>query len=175
VAVAFLVPELARWDALAEQPEGPPELLLLPLLSDERPLRGAAGLADWRLCGRLSRLLGAGRVDGALGETTLLPGGRLPFTRVVLYGLGESDRFDELRFKEAARGLRRVVKELGASRFALALPGRATGLIMARRALELWLDAGEVGGQAWIIEPQAAQKEMSEALGKASARPAQRA
>src|SRR5262245_1136662 len=115
--IAFLAPELARWDALSEQPGGPPELVALPFFADERPLRGAAGLADWRLCGRLSRLAAAGKIDGTAGECTLLPGMRLPFARLVLYGVGDSDRFDELRFKEAVRGLRRVVKELKASRY----------------------------------------------------------
>src|SRR4051812_45878205 len=98
--IAFLAPELARWDALADQPGGAPELLALPFFSDERPLRGAAGLADWRLCGRLSRLAQLGRIDGAVGESTLLPGMRLPFARLVLYGVGDSDQFDETRFKE---------------------------------------------------------------------------
>ena len=40
--------------------EGVPETLVLPFFADERPLRGAAGLCDWRLCGRLSRLLAVG-------------------------------------------------------------------------------------------------------------------
>lgn len=164
----FLAPELARWDALAEQPGGAPELLALPFFADERPLRGATGLADWRLCGRLSRLLAGGKIDGSTGECTMLPGMRLPFPRLLLYGVGDSDRFDELRFKEAVRGLRRVVKELKATRYALALPGRATGLIMARRALELWIEAGDPTADVWIIEPPAAQKEMSEGLSRAS-------
>ena len=65
--VRFVLTELARIDALRY------EAVALPFFEDERPLRGAAGLCDWRLCGRLSAILRGGRVTGALGELTLLP------------------------------------------------------------------------------------------------------
>ena len=44
------------------------EALCLFVAADERPLTGLAGLADWRLCGRLSRMLRSGIVTGAGGE-----------------------------------------------------------------------------------------------------------
>src|SRR5690349_4139868 len=99
MALAFVSPELQRWDQLVELDGRRPEALLLPFFSDERPLRGAAGLADWRLCGRLSKLLEGGRVVGAFGESTLLPGRLLPFEKVVLYGVGPSKQFDEGRYR----------------------------------------------------------------------------
>lgn len=163
----FLSPTLQRWDQLAESSDGPPELLALPFFEDERPLRGAAGLCDWRLCGRLSRLLLAGRIGGSFGETTLLPAQRLPWSKLLLFGLGASDRFDEAAYRESVEGLRQVIGRLGVRRYALALPGRSTGHIMARRALELWLAVPDAtAAEVWLIEPQAAQKEMSEALGR---------
>ncbi len=167
MGLSFLNPELSKWDALSEARE-PPELLVAPFFSDERPLRGTGGLADWRLCGRLSRLLAAGRVTGALGETTLLPSARLSFGKVVLYGLGPSEGFDEARFRAAARAIRKIVAGIGVARYALPLPGRSTGLIVARRALELWLEEAPAtdAGEVWLIEPQAAQKDMSDALGR---------
>ena len=166
MGLSFLPPDLSKWDALGE---ARPDLLVAPLFSDERPLRGAAGLADWRLCGRLSRLLAAGRVSGALGEATLLPAQRLAFPRLVLYGLGPSEGFDEARFREAARGIRKLARGLGARRFALPLPGRANGRIVARRALELWLEEEAAAGgddEVWLIEPQAGQKDMSDVIGR---------
>jgi hypothetical protein len=109
-------------------------------------------------------------VQGGDGETTLLPTSarRLPFGKLVLYGLGDSEFFDEGRYRAALAGLREVVGRLGVHRWALALPGRATGLIIARRALELFLDErrAPAADDVWLIEPQAAQKEMAEALGK---------
>jgi hypothetical protein len=172
--ISFLNPELSRWDGLGE---ARPELLVAPFFADERPLRGAAGLADWRLCGRLSRLLAAGRVGGAFGEATLLPGQKLAFPRVVLFGLGPSDGFDEPRFRAASRAIRELARGLGSTRYALPLPGRSTGRIMARRAVELWLEEGPASPEegclreeVWLIEEQAAQKDMSDALGKAARR-----
>src|SRR6266446_3210351 len=48
----------------------------------ERPLTGLAGLVDWRLSGRLSRLIRAGLVIGAAGEALLTPPGmRLAFKK----------------------------------------------------------------------------------------------
>jgi hypothetical protein len=71
----FLPVDLHRWD------RGPAaDVLAVPVWSDLRPLRGAAGLLDWRLCGRLSQLLREGRLCGALGNR-LLPGGPAPARR----------------------------------------------------------------------------------------------
>ena len=47
MALSVLPLDLARWDESAR------DCLVLPVFRDDRPLRGAAGLADWRLCGRL--------------------------------------------------------------------------------------------------------------------------
>ena len=37
------------------------------VVEDERPLSGAPGFLDWRLCGSLSRILHEGRFVGAAG------------------------------------------------------------------------------------------------------------
>jgi hypothetical protein len=163
--VNFLSAELAKWDSLRDGSIPPPELLALPFFADERPLRGAAGLVDWRLCGRLSRLLSAGRVSGARGEATLVPTGRLPFAKLLLYGLGDSERFSDEISRAAMHALRDMVARLGVRRWALPLPGRSTGRITARRAVELWLhEPGDA--DVWLVEAPAGQKEMSEALRK---------
>ena len=162
-AVHFLPTELARWDGAAA------DALALAFFADERPLRGAAGLVDWRLCGRLSRLLKTGKLAGQSGETTILPPSRsrLPFPRIVLFGLGESAGFDEVRYREAVRRIRTVLAKAGVKRYAVQPPGRATGVIAARRALELWLDEAQRDGhdaEVTVIESQSGQKEMAEAL-----------
>jgi hypothetical protein len=160
--ISFLASDLGKWDQL----DGAPETLVLPFFRDERPLRGAAGLCDWRLCGRLSRLLSSGRVGGAFGETTMYPPGkRLPFGRLLLVGMGEADSFEERVAHEAAALVAETMRKLGVSRYALVPPGRSTGRLSARRALEIFLDTNE--GQAGasdvvIVESVAGQKEAAE-------------
>jgi hypothetical protein len=162
-AVHFLVSDLTKWDA------SPSDALALAFFTDERPLRGAAGLVDWRLCGRLSRLLRAGKLTGGRGETTIVPpaGRRLPFPRLILFGLGDSRGFDEQRYREEVRRMREVVKKAGVSKYAVQPPGRSTGLIAPRRALELWMEEASKDGiaaEVTIVESGAGQKEMAEAL-----------
>ncbi len=68
--------------------------------SDDRPLRGGAARADWRLCGVISRLLIDERVTGAPGEAMLMPcDGRLRAPRLLIVGLGPraSRKADEVK------------------------------------------------------------------------------
>jgi hypothetical protein len=167
--VSFLNCELPKWDQL--EPGEAPEALILPFFSDERPLRGAAGLCDWRLCGRLSRMLAGPNLGGSWGETTLYPPRvaglpRLPFERLVMFGLGPSERFDETCARDAARKIGITTTKLGLKRWALAPPGRSTGRLSARRALELCLaelDAGhQRPGELVVVESPAGQKEAAD-------------
>lgn len=162
-ALHYLTPDLAKWDAAQA------EALALTFFSDERPLRGAAGLADWRLCGRLSRLLRTGKVTGTPGEVTLVPpaGRRLAFPRIFLFGLGESAGFDESRYRCEVHRIRRVLDRAGIRSYAIQPPGRALGLVSARRAFEMWVEEAEADGivaEVTFIETPGGQKEMAEAL-----------
>jgi hypothetical protein len=160
--VHFLAADLSRWDDAED------EALLLTLFADERPLRGAAGLADWRLCGRLSRLLRNERLGGGEGEAMMLPPGRrLSFPRLVLLGLGSSASFDEHAYRAHVRRVRDVMQRARIRRYAVQPPGRATGLIAARRALELWLEeeaSGEAKAEVSLIDTTGAHKEMADIL-----------
>jgi hypothetical protein len=162
VSVHFLTKDLARWD------ESPGEALVLTFFVDERPLRGAAGLADWRLCGRLSNLIKGERITGVRGEQLLLPPGRrLSFSRLLLFGLGDSFKFSEETYRQHVRWIRDVVHRAGLASYALQPPGRATGVIGARRALELWLEESEKARReedVAVIDTPGGQKEMAEIL-----------
>jgi hypothetical protein len=170
----FLPFELPRWDALAapgRAVDAPPlpVALALGVFTDERPLRGAAGLCDWRLCGRLSRLLRADRVSGREDEVVLLPPARarLPFSRLMLFGLGEQGGFDERRYRVQVARMRDVLERAGVRSYALQPPGRSSGLIAPRRALELWQEQARQDGfehDVMIVESPQGQKEMAEAL-----------
>jgi hypothetical protein len=160
MAVSVLPLDLARWD------ETERDCLALPVFKDDRPLRGAAGLADWRLCGRLSRLITSNRASGGTGEALLLPPGRrLRFQRVMWFGLGESKGYSEDRFKKDLAWIIDVVTRAGVADWALQLPGRASGLIGARRAVELMLDDDRLRDQpVALLEDPAGQKDIAELL-----------
>ena len=160
----FLDNELTKWDEFEDGADS----LVLTFFSDERPLRGAAGLADWRLCGQLSRLIKRSRINGDRGESLLLPPGRrLPFHRIFMFGLGDSHGFNETKYRSHVRWIREVVNRANIQAYATQPPGRATGLIGARRALDLWLDESDKDkrdGRVIIIEDHSGQKEMAEIL-----------
>jgi hypothetical protein len=91
-------------------------------------LRGAAGRADWRLCGRLSRLLAEGRLTGHPGDAVLAASfGGLAVPLVLALGMGQRARFD-------AQGLQSFAGE--AVRRALALRVPTLALQMPRETAE---------------------------------------
>lgn len=80
------------------------DIAVVTFFSDERPLRGAAGRADWRLCGAVSRLIQRGRISGAWGEAALIPStGGLRSRWVLMLGLGPRGELDEPRRRAIAR------------------------------------------------------------------------
>jgi len=160
VALSVLPLDLARWD------ESSRDCLVLPVFKDDRPLRGAAGLADWRLCGRLSRLVKANKATAEAGETLLLPPGRrLRFSRVLWFGLGDAKGYTDDRFRRDLKWILGVVMKAAVNDWSLQLPGRASGLIGARRAVEIILDDDVLADQPiTLLEDPAGQKDIADLL-----------
>ncbi len=106
--------------------EAPANTILALVPEDERPLRGDAGLVDWRLCGLISKHLRSGYVTGQLGEAVLLPGDRpLSPARILLVGAGA----------QTARGGRPVLR---------AMRSAAAKLLMMRSPVALLACPGSV-------------------------------
>jgi hypothetical protein len=160
VALSVLPLDLARWDETAR------DCLVLPVFKDDRPLRGAAGLADWRMCGRLSRLVKANKATGEKGESMMLPPGRrLRFARILWFGLGDAKGYSDTRFKADLAWILDVVAKANIKEWALQAPGRASGLIGARRAVELMLENDTlVDLPIALLEDPAGQKDIAELL-----------
>ena len=160
MALSVLPLDLARWDESAR------DCLVLPVFQNDRPLRGAAGLADWRLCGRLSRLLKSNRATAEAGETMMLPPGRrLRFKRVLWFGLGDAKGYTDDRLRKDLTWIATVVKDAGVSDWAVQAPGRASGLIGARRAVEIILEDQTLAAQPiTLLEDPAGQKDIAELL-----------
>ncbi len=99
------------------------DLAVAGFFLDERPLRGAAGRADWRLCGVVSELVGSGRLRGKVGEATLVPSmGRLAADRVLLLGLGRRSSFRAGRARDTSHAAVHRGLELGAESLVIAPP-----------------------------------------------------
>lgn len=160
MALSVLPVDLARWDESAR------DCLVLPVFRDDRPLRGAAGLADWRMCGRLSRLLKTEKATANAGETMLLPPGRrLRFKRVMWFGLGDAKGYTDDRFRKDLAWILGVVTAAGVADWAIQAPGRASGLIGARRAVEIILEDQKLADQPLtLLEDPAGQKDIAELL-----------
>jgi leucyl aminopeptidase len=146
--VTYLPVDLHRWD---QGPGG--DALVIPIWSDVRPLRGAAGLLDWRLCGRLSQMIREGRLSGEQGEKLLHVTGRLPWKRVLFIGIGESGSYTEGTFRTTIESALDALRGIGATSMAIALPGRDIDLVPPDRAVRDFLDllnGREATGATWL-------------------------
>ena len=160
--LAFVSPDLRRLDGVES------EVLALPFFSDLRPLRGAAGLVDWRMCGFLSKLLIRGRIDGSPSELTLLPSSeRLSVDKILLVGLGASNGFTPKRFDDAVRRILEAATRARMRSCVLELPGRNIGAIRPADAMERFLkivrDFDELD-ELILVEGQMAQRAMEPVL-----------
>jgi Cytosol aminopeptidase family, N-terminal domain len=169
VSLGMVSVDLQQWDARAGG-----DLLGVFMWTDVRPLRGAAGLLDWRLSGKLSSLIQSGRLTGAEGEQLLLPtGGRLSWKVAMVMGLGPRSGFSVARYRAAVRRSLTTVRGLAVHDIALAPPGRDVDAVPPRRAVELLLSEIRREPHAdWlrrltIVEAQGRHKELDELIAQA--------
>lgn len=151
IELAWVDRELRSLDRLAG------ELVVASMFAEERPPRGIAGLLDWRLGGRLSRLCAEGYVEGSDGETLLVPGRpRVGFEKIVVIGLGARAAFDDAAFERTLSRTLGVLAGLQARKVTIELPGRHAGAIDADRALTILVTLlGLSGGEPLATELEA--------------------
>lgn len=86
------------------------DALALPLFQAVKQPTSIAGFADWRLSGRIGRLVKNGRFRGEVGESLLMPSlGRIGPARIFLFGLGVKET---LKPSEAADRLHAMIRAL---------------------------------------------------------------
>ena len=143
------------------------ESLCLFVAADERPLTGLAGLADWRLSGRLSRLLRSGLLTGDAGEAVLTPpGSRLAFQKLFLFGVGETGQTEEQLVRRVAEALRKLA-QAGVEEAALQLPSR----LSVEVGIRTLIDELQGPGRALVFapDPQKLVMALSQAASRGSA------
>ena len=152
------------------------EVLCLSVFSDERPLRGAAGLVDWRLCGRLSELLVSGQLTGAFDQALLMPPPprRLSAERVFCLGAGSRLALDEGRFRTLTQRLVARVLALRVRTAAIALPHASVPGLDPVRAIDLLLEqtltCSERFDELVLIDTSEAQRVMEPRIDRARRR-----
>lgn len=163
----FVPPDLRRLDSLRA------EAFALSFFEDERPLRGALGLVDWRLCGFLSRQIVGGRLSGARGEMTLVPTrARLRCDKLFIAGLGRQAEFDAERYAETLGVLFGALGRARVRSSVWVLPGRATGTVTPAQAMEglLALADSYDHDEVTLLEGADAQREMESVVLQAKRR-----
>jgi hypothetical protein len=155
VELRFVAPTLRALD------ERPAEVVACAIHADERPMRGLAGLLDWRLGGRVSRLAKQRFVSGADGEVLCTPGRpHVPFDKVLFVGAGPRESFDEAACARVVGAMARALEGLRCKRAVVELPGRASNKVPAQRAAEIALEATRASEtlDAWyLVESAEAQ------------------
>jgi Cytosol aminopeptidase family, N-terminal domain len=160
VELRFTTPELRKLDLLGT------EVIVSTVASDERPPHGVTGLLDFRLAGRISRLIESGFATGSVGEVLLVPGKpKLPFDKLLLFGIGRQTQFNEPVFRAVLDKILRTLEGLRARSAVVELPGRHFNAISPERAADILLESA--GGQkehdVWtLIEPPEAQRAITQ-------------
>ncbi len=109
---------------------------------DQRPLKGLATHADWRLNGFLSRLVMGDKFSGKAGDWLLVhTQGRMPFTHLFLVGMGRSDTHSARRARSALEGIAGKVALAGLHAFSIDLDEVIGDKLPAEEAMVTFLDA----------------------------------
>ncbi len=157
----FVTPSLAKLDELDL------EVLVATFHSDVRPCRGIVGLCDFRMGGRLSKLLTSGFVTGAWGEVLMLPGKPfLTVDKLLLFGAGPEHELDAERAKALIHDYFVRLDKLRARAAAVELPGRANGVLSPAEAARLLLDEAQHdwGPFAWTLAESTDDRTVIESL-----------
>ena len=156
----FTTPELRKLDLLGT------EVIVSTLASDERPPHGVSGLLDFRLAGRISRLIESGFATGRVGEVLLVPGKpKLPFDKLLLFGIGKQTEFNDPVFRAVLDKILRTLEGLRARTAVVELPGRHFDAISPERAADILLESAGAQKEhdVWtLIEPLEAQRAITQ-------------
>ena len=156
----FIPPSLRKLDLSGT------EVLVAGLVPGERPPRGVAGLCDYRWGGRLSDLVRSGFATGELGEVLLLSGRpKLPFDKVILFGVGARADFSELVFRNVVERVLTTLEGLRSRTAVVELPGRHFGGISPERAADILLEIAGARPEhdVWtLIESHEAQRTITQ-------------
>jgi len=124
------------------------------VLEDDRPLSGAPGYLDWRLCGGLSKILSSGFFVGAPGDKLLVPSDtRVPAHRIFAVGLGQSAAVTALGVEHALGQAAAMLTKAQVESVALAFPSLPEAVAAARDELIDRAFAPRFSGAVAVFSP----------------------
>ncbi len=124
------------------------------VVEDERPLSGAAGFLDWRLCGALSKILGSGFFVGAPGDKLLVPtDSRVPARKIFAVGLGRSNAVTALGLEHALTQAAAMLSKANVDSVALAFPALPKPVAQSRDELVDRAFAPHFSGAVAVFSP----------------------
>lgn len=145
-----LEPSLSAVDALLGY-----EAICCFVTEDERPLGGAAGFVDWRLCGALSRQLKSGFFEGRPGERLLVPSqGAVTPAKVFAVGLGRSGSVTALGLEHGVKQAADMLKRAQVATAALTFPRLPLGEAVLREVLGRAFET-DFSGRCAVFAPDA--------------------
>ena len=108
---------------------------------DERPLKGSAGLLDWRLNGTISREIIRGRITGRFKETIIIPSnGRIQSPKILLIGLGPAGRISYPKLREISGHLLHTLLKIDLFDFCCSIPHSKPYPLECSKAVEVWVE-----------------------------------
>lgn len=142
------------------------------VFEEEKPPRGVSGLLDWRLCGRISKMMASGYIIGRFRESMLFPSyNRIPTNRICLFGLGKVSEFTQNRAREACWFIADALQRLRASSAIGAIPGSPLSSIPIKTRMELFVEevarvfGPDENGEVFdviLVEPTEYHRDLSE-------------
>lgn len=130
------------------------ETLCCFISEDDRPLSGAVGFLDWRLCGALSKILVSGFFVGAPGDKLLVPTEeRISARRVFVVGLGHTSAVTALGLEHALTQAAGMLTRAGVESVALAFSTLPSALQQTREELVARSFAPHFSGAVAVFSP----------------------
>lgn len=119
---------------------------------EDRPLSGALGFVDWRLGGFISKNITEYFFSAGEAEHLLLPShGRLPVSRIFVFGLGSVNDLDAERFEDLAFQAFDVLARAGVTSGAVSVPTFPRPLsAYADESIEACLERTTGGPWTWF-------------------------
>jgi hypothetical protein len=117
------------------------QLVQASFFEDERPLKGPAGLLDWRLNGAISREIIHGRITGGFRETVIIPSnGRIRSPKILLIGLGLARRISYPKLREVSAHLLQTLLKINIIDFCCSIPHSKPYPLECSKAVEVWIE-----------------------------------